>query len=111
MTESDPEDHPLAIIDCRENIKYIRNNQRQVVSWWGLRSFDISRQVQIARRLKEIRQALRRGDITFADLELGRLEWHFRVWWARKHRLLRWFYIRVQIFTLKYLPQLHRSPK
>lgn len=111
MTDSNPEEHPLAVVDGPENIRYIRQNQHRVVRWWGLRSFDIRRQAQIAYRLKEIRQALKYGKTTFSKLGISRLEWHFRVWWAGKHRLLRWFYIRAQIFMLRYFPQWHRPSK
>lgn len=103
--------YPLAQLEGLEDISYIRKNQGSVVSWFGFRIFDISKQVEIARRLKRLRQARRHGEITLAELRIGRLEWHCRILWAKKHRLLRWFYIRAQIFCLRHCPCLHRSFK
>lgn len=103
--------YPLAHLGGLEAISYIRKNQGSVVSWFGFRIFDISRQVEIALRLKRLRQARRNGEITLAELGIGRLEWHCRILWAKKHQLLRWFYIRAQIFTLRHFPHLHKTHK
>jgi len=100
---------PLAHLEGLEDIGYIRKNQREVVSWFGFRAFDIHRQLEIAKRLKAIKQSLRRGDATLKELRISRLEWHVRVWWARKHRILRCFYIKAQIFTLRRFPHLHKT--
>jgi len=101
----------LACLKCLENISYIRKNQREVVSWFGFRTFDIHRQMEVAKRLKAIRYSLSRGDVTFREMKINRLEWHYRVWRARKHRLLRCFYIRAQIFMLRHFPHLHSTFK
>jgi len=108
---SDLEEYPLAYLHCQESLAYIRANQRLVVGLFGFRVFDIHKQLEVARRLKEIRHALKHEDITLRDLGLSRLEWHYRVWWARKHRLLRYCYIRAQIFMLRRFPHLHRTYK